>query len=351
MVTLSPTLLSFLDRAGAHVTGGGPAGAADAEITVEYDGSIWCVVVAPGGFVLEQAYLGNRLRDLWASDLEPVEKTLVMHLGPAIRRARGGTEPGYLPDCFRLAPGFSHPGDHVHELAWSTDVTHRVVVLREELTELVPTFRSQYLRHPLEVLIETVEGDGPGIFTDPAPQGVRPFRLPQRTHDWVSASLDRMWQDRHSIGYTAYAAQSIRISVADNGFRVDGRGERETFFTYFDFWTPSLEVLQVYLTWRYRSTHTPNWPRTIVFAPHRNILAPGFTVAAAGDGMVRLSRDGVVQAELREGRPGWDAVTELSQLLTIGLDALEESILAAGPPALTTDREESSRVDGPAARL
>jgi hypothetical protein len=345
MLTLSPALLAFLSRAGARVTGGDPGGAAGAEVTVECDGTVWCVVERTGGFVLEQAYLGNRLRDLWASDLGSVEKALVMHLGTAIRRARGGSEQGFLPDVFRLAPGFSHPGDHVHELAWTTDVEHRVVVLREELTETLPTFRSQYLRHPLEALIDTFDGEGSGIFTDPAPQAERPFRLPPRTHDWVSASLDREWNDRHSIGYSAYASQAVRVSVADTGFRVDGRGERETFFTRFDLWTPSLEVLQVHLTWRYAPSHTPGWPHTIVFVPRRNVLAPGFTVDAVGDGTVRLSRDGAVQAILWEGRAGWDDVTELSQLLTIGLDALEESIRAAGPPALIDDRDESVRVD------
>jgi hypothetical protein len=345
MVTLSPALLSFLDRAGARVAGGGPASAADAEVTVEYENAVWCVVVQTDGFVLNQVYLGNRLRDLWASDLEVVEKTLVMHLGPAIRRARGGGELGYLPDIFALAPGFSHPGDHVHELAWTTDRPHRVVVLREELTESLPTYRSQYLTHPLAALIETMEGDGPGIFTNPAPQAGRPFRLPQRTHDWISASLDRVQHDRHSVLYTAYASQAIRISVFDTGFRVDGRGERETFFTRFDLWTPSLEVLQIHLTWQYAHTHTPGWPHTIVFVPHQNVLAPGFTVESIGDGTVRLCRDGALQAILREGRPGWDRVTELSRLLTIGLGALEASILGGGPPTLITDRDEAIRVD------
>jgi hypothetical protein len=345
MVTMSPALLSFLGRAGARVHGGGPNGADVAEVTVEYDGAVWCVVVQTEGFVLEQAYLGNRLRDLWASDLGSVEKALVMHLGPAIRRARGGRELGFLPDVFSLAPGFRHPGDHLHELAWTTDVAHRVVVLSEELTESLPTFRSQYLRHPLEALIQTFDGDGPGIFTVPAPQADRPFRLPPRTHDWVSATLDWVRYDRHSVSYTAYASQAIRVSVADTGFRVDGKGERETFFTRFDLWTPSLEVLQVHLTWRYAYSHTPGWPQTILFVPRRNVLAPGFTVAAVGDGTVRLSRDGAVQAILWEGRPGWDAVTELSQLLTIGLDALTESIRAAGAPALVTDRDESGRVE------
>jgi hypothetical protein len=345
MVTLSPALLSFLDHAGARVAGGGPTDVADAEVTVEYENAVWCVVVQTGGFVLNQVHLGNRLRDLWASDLDSVEKALVMHLGPAIRRARGGGELGYLPDAFDLAPGFSHPGDHVHELAWTTDRPHRVVVLREELTESLPTYRSQYLRHPLDALIETFVVDDPGIFTDPAPRAARPFRLPQRTHDWVSASLDQSWSDGHSVLYTTYAKQAIRISVSDTGFRVDGRGERETFFTRFDLWTPSLEVLQIHLIWQYAHTHTPGWPHTRVFVPHRNVLAPGFTVEPVGDGTVRLCRDGVVQAILREGRPGWDEVTELSQLLTIGLDALEESVLAAGPPALITDRDESVRVD------
>jgi hypothetical protein len=345
MVTMSPALLSFLGRAGARVGYGGGNGADVAQVSVEYDGAVWCVVVQTDGFVLEQAYLGNRLRDLWASDLDSVEKTLVMHLGPAIRRARGGSELGFLPDIFRLAPGFSHPGDHVHELAWTTDRAHRVVVLSEELAETLPTYRSQYLRHPLETLIETFDSDGPGIFTDPAPQADVPFRLPPRTHDWVSATLDRVRHDGHSVSYTAYASQAIRISVAENGFRVDGRGERETFFTSFKLWTPSVEVLQVHLTWSYSFSHTPGWPHTIVFVPHRNVLAPGFTVEPIGDGRVRLCRDGAVQAILWEGRPGWDEVTELSQLLTIGLDAVEASVRAAGPPALITDRDESVRVD------
>jgi hypothetical protein len=112
-----------------------------------------------------------------------------------------------------------------------------------------------------------------------------------------------------------------------------------------DLWTPSLEVLQIHLTWQYAHTHTPGWSHTIVFVPHRNVIAPGFTVEPFGDETVRLCRDGVLQAILREGRPCWDEVTELSQLLTIGLDALVESVLAAGPPTLITDRDESVRVD------
>jgi hypothetical protein len=339
MVTFSPEFAAFLDPAMTTTT---TTTDRIATTTLRVAGQGWTVRDTAAGFSLQR---GAERPSIERADLGSVEKTLAMQIGPAMRRGLGLPPEGFLPDIFSLAPGFAwiSTGSGM-ALTWREGHVERSVVTREsEPVESLHTYRSQYLRHSLRAILDSFLTPGPGIFTDEAPDALRPFRLPERTHQWISTAFDATFAAPQCVFYNELSF-GLRISVIDGGFRVDRRAERTHTYRRFQIWAASMEVLQVYLAWSTRNERrAAARPQPQLEIPRADRLADGFEIQPielndAGDGRVQLVRNGVVQAVLgASAHDGYLAATSLSQLLAIGLDALELSILdAAGAPALST---------------
>jgi hypothetical protein len=275
------------------------------------------------------------------TDLHTIEKVLVMEVGPGVRHAIGLPPEGFLPDIFTLAPGFSWESTgHGMELSWHEDgVRHGLMGEASRPVATFHTYRSQYLRHPLDAIIESFLVEGPGIFTEDVPDAPRPFALPERSHVWLSKYLDAHWATTQCVFYNGQDAPH-RICVSDGGFRVDRCPEREFEYNRLQLWTPSMEVLQVWATWTARYAWSKLPERVLFRVLGGETLAPGYTIEPVGapspfEHARQLVKDGRVQAIAPSGFIGLDNLTTLSHLLTIGIDFLELSILdREGKPAL-----------------
>jgi hypothetical protein len=288
---------------------------------------------------------GTRSGNLHNTDVHAIEKVIAMTVGPGVRRAMGLPPEGFLPDILTLAPGFSYESmGRGMELSWyENGVRHGVVADAERTVETFPTYRSQSLRHPLDAIIASFVGEGPGIFTEEAPGAPRPFALPDRSHAWILKYIDGYWPTTQCVFYDNQDT-GMRISVSEGGYRVDSRSEREYTFKNFDLWTPSMDVLQVWAMWAARSAWSPlSRQRRSLQVPGAPDLAAGYTIEAVPapsryEGALQSVKDDAVLAIMGAGRFRSGELATLSHLLTVGIDTLEISILdPEGRPALASD--------------
>jgi len=272
MVTLSPALLSFLATSGAHVTPARPAAptttgstppatsssgtpltrseAEDVPGALEVSGlenQTWRVIEVDEGYALQWKNGRFWPSDIWTSDLDSIEKVLAIYSGPAVRASLGLPPLGYLPDAFVLAPGFSYvPGEFLRDgvLSWNDGSGNSAKFIREMGTDSLVTYRSRYLRHSLSDILDSFTGEGPGIFTDAAPEASRPFRLPEGTHGALLAKWPMHGADCQSVYYDEFSSGGFRISVDNGGFRVHSRGEKQSTYLHFDYWVPTMKELE-----------------------------------------------------------------------------------------------------------
>jgi hypothetical protein len=335
MIPLSSEILLFLSLAGVSVEP--QSGLSGSECTVlSRSERTWTVHFFGAAYYLVR---GRDPAHAGRTDLRTIEKLLAMEVGPFVRYRLGLPPEGFLPNIFSLAPGFDYRNEGCGmELVWEEGgQAHGVIVEDRNDVDSLHTYHSQYLRHPLRTILNSYLLDSPGIFTEVALGSPRPFRLPDRTDDWLAGAYPEHHAARQCVFYNHLDAGGIRISVGNGGFRIDRRHAVSTRYTECEFWSPSLEVLQVHLAW---DCH-PWWCRTLspdrrLHVPNAHRLAPGFTMEPleanrTNKRPMKLLREGSLQAVV----PNAVDAMELSQLLTIGLDMLEISILDfEGWPAL-----------------
>jgi hypothetical protein len=346
MIEFSPEFTAFLAMADVELV----AAAADGS-TVPSDGSSSIsstLLVAGHTYIVREGAGTYSLQQdaekpvIDRADLGSVEKTLAMLIGPAVRRSLALPPEGFLPDIFTLAPGFTRVStgsgmaltwnERGSERRGERDVERSVVAREGETVESLHTYRSQYLHHPLEAIIESFTAAGPGILTDDAPDAPRPFRLPERTHTWIAPAFDGTRVSRQCVFYNELSF-GLRISVVNGGYRVDRRAERTSTYSRFQIWAASMEVLQVYLVWMTRDArNVANRSGTGPLGADLTDLPNGFAIdpsgyTAVGDGTVGLRRNGTLQAVLKAPAGDHDqTVTRLSHLIAMGLDSLELEI-------------------------
>jgi hypothetical protein len=340
MIRFSPAFLDFVAISGGVVEPQTvPQG--HAASVLRWPDTTWTVSSFGLSHRLSSDANKQEIRD---GDLDSIEKVIVMDRGTNVREKLALPAQGFLPDIFALAPGVARISSGAGmSLNWRENGTIHWIVADDGYTvDSLLTYRSQYLWHPLREVIASFLEEGPGIFTDEAPEAARPFRLPDRTHDWLSATWEHNWAERQCVYYDEQS-WSIRVSVVNSGFRVEERTERSARFSQLLLWTPSLEVLQVYLAWlSHAAWAPPESPRRILQIPLGDTLAPSFSVIPVEPNHidnvpVQLVHNGEVQAVMSPSRYGPTNPEKLSRLITMGLDALEISILnPTGAPALTT---------------
>jgi hypothetical protein len=337
-IEFSPTFRSFLERSDVvvepTVVSGGTA-----MRRLRWRDRVATVARIDSVFTLDW---GTNSGVLTKTDLHTIEKVLVMEVGPGVRHMIGLPPEGFLPNIFTLAPGFSWESTgHGMELSWHEDgVRHGLMGEASRAVATLPTYRSQYLRHSLDAIIESFLLEGRGIFTEDVADAPRPFALPARTHEWLTGYIDGYWATTQCVFYDNHDA-GLRFVVSDGGYRVDRRPERQYVFSLFEIWTPSMDVLQVWATWVARSAWSPlSKQRRFVRVPDESECAAGYAVEPVSapsryEGALQLVKDGTVHAIMGSGQSGHANAVVLSHLLSIGIDLLEISILDSdGEPAL-----------------
>lgn len=313
------------------------------EITLAWGAVRWRVASSARGYDLGSvAGDESLLVDVSSTTLEAIEKTLVMRHGRAARAALGLPAAGYLPHPLEVADGFTAPRrPSGGKITWNDGREELVIGPARSLTGM-GTFISQYLQHPLEAVIATFTQRGPGILSDEAPGVPRPFRLPERTHAWLLKSWPQHYAGHESVAYEETSAGGWRFDVVDGGFASWRMHEKSNVFTDFDYWVADMECLQLMLAWD--NHHAWAASKGPIFLPRWAGPPEGFTVVPAPGRprFVHLLRRGKLIGIFHEGDDFQDDAVDLAVMLTIGLDALEASVLnESGKPALTKDRLEA----------
>jgi hypothetical protein len=341
MIEFSPEFQMFLKLAGAEITVE-PLPFGHEGTVVRVAGTTWTVHRFAGRHSLARDEAKPHVRE---AGLGAIQKILAMEFGPAVRRSIGLSLQGYLPNIFALASGVAHVSMGAGmELNWREDGTLcRVVAESGNTVESLHTYRSQYLRHPLNTILASFVEEGPGIFTDEAPGVSRPFELSQQTHNWISARWPATTLTPQSLFYDSPHSGGIRISVVNGGFRVDERDERSSRYAGNRIWAASMNVLEAWLTDQGRDEQRSALGlRERLTVPDSSTIAEGFSIEPVAPNSidnrpVQLLRNGELQAILVSSYidDDWFDVKRLSHLIAIGADQLERSFLhASGAPSL-----------------